>query len=236
MDRRGGNRFAWRAVVGLLGIAVIAGGLAVADELDDAAAVDAGSNLSLQAMGVAGLGSSVSDASHGTAALSADAGWLETVNYYRTSSGLAAVTAEPSWIDGQIKHLAYLANTPSEYLVGEYANAHKENPASPWYTPEGDSAGRSSNIGGGRSEREAIEGWMVAPFHSIGVMRPGLTRAAFAMSGGGSAMLDVIRGLTYPPPTTPSTVLFPGSGSVTSLTSFGGESPDPREGRRWSCR
>lgn len=231
MDRRAVKRFGLMTVAGLVGAAVIVGGLTSVDEPGGAVAVGVGSTLDSQVTGVAGVGRSLGTTSHETASLSADAGWLETVNYYRTSSGLAAVTAEPAGIDGQRKHLAYLANTPSEFRVGEYANAHTENPASPWYTPEGDRAGRSSNIGGGRSERDAIEGWMTAPFHSIGVMRPGLTRAAFAMSSSGSAMLDVLSGLTYPPPAgSPSTVLFPGSGSVTSLTSFRGESPDPREG------
>jgi len=225
------KRFGLMVVAATLGAAVIVGGLAMVDEPDRATAVGAGSTLELQVTGATGVGRSLGTTSHQTASLSASAGWLETVNYYRSSSGLAEVSAEPAWIDGQVKHLAYLANTPSAFRVGEYANAHTENPASPWYTPEGDKAGRSSNIGGGRSEREAIEGWMTAPFHSIGVMRPGLTRAAFAMSSSGSAMLDVISGLTYPPPTdSPSTVLFPGSGSVTSLTSFAGELPDPREG------
>jgi len=231
MDGRAAKRLGLMVIAASLGAAVTVGGLTMVDEPDGAMAGGRGSAFELPVRGVAGVARPVENTLRETASLSADAGWLETVNYYRTGSGLPAIAAEPAWIDGQVKHLAYLANTPLAFRVGEYANAHTENPASPWYTPEGDKAGRSSNIGGGRSERQAIEGWMTAPFHSIGVMRPGLTRAAFAMSSSGSAMLDVISGLTYPPPTdAPSTVLFPGTGSVTSLTSFAGESPDPREG------
>ena len=99
--------------------------------------------------------------------LSATATWLETVNYYRLGSGLSAVTNEPAWSAGIVKHLAYLRDTPSDLRTGQYANAHTENPASTSYTPEGAAAGGSSNLGGGASERAAIEGWMTAPFHAI---------------------------------------------------------------------
>ena len=156
--------------------------------------------------------------------------WLETVNFYRTASGLDPVTAEPSWVDGQNKHLTYLANTSPSLITGQYANLHTENPASPWYTPEGEEAAGSSNIGYGDADRAVIESWMTAPFHSIGVMRPALTRAAFARSSG-VAMLDIIRGISYPAPAgSPDTVLFPGDSSQTTLTRFAGELPDPREG------
>ena len=79
----------------------------------------------------------------------------------------------------------------------------------------------------GATPRDAIDAWMSAPFHAIGIMRPNLERSAFASDG--TAMLDVLRGLapvTQPRPT----VLFPGADSTTYLTSFGSEFPDPREG------
>jgi len=154
------------------------------------------------------------------------ADWLGTVNHYRTASGLAAVTEEPSWSDGIRKHLTYLQQTPAELRVGEYANAHRENPASPWYTLEGDQAGRLSNLGWGSDDRTVIEGWMNAPFHAIGILRPRLNRAAFARNKG-SAGLDVIRGLGTA--TTTGPVLFPANGSTNFLDRFTGESPDPTE-------
>lgn len=155
------------------------------------------------------------------------ASWLETVNYYRGSSNLAAVGEEPSWSAGARKHIDYLANTASSLRTGQYANAHTENPASPWYSVAGADAARSSVIGTGSSDREAIDNWMRAPFHAMGILRPSLQRAGFALAGG-RAVLDVIRGLG--PDLGPATVMFPGPGSVTYLDSFSFESPDPREG------
>lgn len=159
--------------------------------------------------------------------LSPKAGWLETTNYHRQSSGLEGVVNEPEWSDGILKHLAYLANTATPLRSGQYASGHTENPASPWYTPEGDLAAKSSNLGGGRDERDAVEGWLDGPFHALGVLRPGLTRAAFSMYGF-EAGIDVIRGAGSTTISEP--VLFPGRNAVVRLRSYdGGENPDPLE-------
>lgn len=159
------------------------------------------------------------------------ASWLEVVNYYRRASGLAPVTANPAWVAGLVAHLNYLERTPWSMRTGLYANAHQENPASPWYTAAGEEAGRSSNLGGDAgSDRENISGWLSAPFHAIGILRPSLTQSAYAASAGRSG-LDVIRGIG-PSPNAAPPVLFPGPGAITTITSFRGESPDPLE----SCR
>ena len=121
-----------------------------------------------------------------------------------------------------------LANTPLEFRTGAYASAHTENPESPWYTTEGDAAGRSSDIGGGSSERGAIEGWMRAPFHAVGILRPELATTGFDMTPTGSAGLDVIRGLA-PRGTREVAVTFPGDGVHNFIDEFWGELPDPRE-------
>ncbi len=155
--------------------------------------------------------------------------WLERVNEVRVASGLAAVTENPAWTDGLRKHLTYLENTPASYLTGPYASAHTENPASPYYTPEGAQEAGRSNLGGGLTDIDAIDGWLVAPFHAIGILRRGLTQVAFARSERGTAGLDVLGGVvSVPPPTTP--VLFPGAGSTTNLARFDvRENPDPTE-------
>lgn len=155
------------------------------------------------------------------------ASWLEVVNSYRTQAGLEPVVEEPAWTAGLNLHIRYLRETPPSLRTGEFASAHTENPASPYYTPEGAAAAASSNIGSGATARDAIDAWMSAPFHAIGIMRPNLQRSAFASDG--TAMLDVLRGLgpdVHPRPT----VLFPGPDSTTYLSSFGSEFPDPREG------
>lgn len=153
--------------------------------------------------------------------------WRDMVNYYRTTAGIAPVTANAAWVAGLQNHFLYLANTPPALRQGQYANAHTENPASPWYTVDGEAAGRSSNLGSDAgSDRANIERWMRAPFHAIGILRPGLSQSAYA-AGSGHTGIDVIRGLN--PGTAPKPVLFPAQGSITTLKSFGGENPNPLE-------
>ena len=152
--------------------------------------------------------------------------WLDLVNDYRAMAGLPSVVEEPTWSDGLAKHLTYLQKTPANLKTGAYASAHTENPASPWYTPEGDTAGRSADlyIGNVSNDRVAIQAWMAAPFHAIGLLRSRLQRVAYARTSAGAA-LDVIRGVTGPANRQP--VLWPGAGSQVDLTQAGPESPDP---------
>jgi hypothetical protein len=152
--------------------------------------------------------------------------WLDLVNDYRAMAGVPPVVEEPSWSDGLAKHLTYLQQTPASLKTGAYASAHTENPASPWYTPEGADAGRSADlyIGNVPSDRTAIEAWMVAPLHAIGILRSRLQRVAYARTGAGAG-LDVIRGVTGPASRQP--VMWPGAGSQVDLTQLGPESPDP---------
>lgn len=85
----------------------------------------------------------------------------------------------------------------------------------------------------GEDPVQLIDGWLAAPFHAVGLLRPGLQQVAFAYDpASGDAGIDVISGLTGPGATGP--VLFPGPGFTTDLTSFGGELPDPPEVCGWS--
>ncbi len=167
--------------------------------------------------------------------LAPTADWLTTLNAYRTSSGLAPVTENPAWTLGITHHLDYLAYTPIDLLTGDYASAHTENPASQWYTADGDAAAHNSNLGGAfATQRLSVEQWLAAPFHAIGLLRPGLTQSAFASKsypnmGYSAAGIDVLRGLDYGAPLT-APVLFPGPGAAVSFGSpMGTELPDPTE-------
>ena len=164
-----------------------------------------------------------------TIQLPSNAGWLSVVNWYRANAGLPPVVEEPSWSAGILAHLNYLRFTPAEFKTGVYANAHTENPASPYYTPAGAEAGGSSNLGGGATQKDAIEGWIQAPFHGVGILRRDLKKVAFAQDATGAAGLDVIRGLEWSgtPPTDP--VVFPGDGSTIDRTTYFGELPNPLE-------
>ena len=114
-------------------------------------------------------------------------------------------------------------------------NPHDEDPALPGYTVAGDDCAISGNVMRDSLlttlDKRAIDGWLTAPFHALGVLDPKLQTTGFgSFRGEGtstkmSAALDVIRGRTgsgtYP-------VFFPGNGSTVPLRAYGGgESPDP---------
>jgi len=150
--------------------------------------------------------------------------WLGRINEIRSSSQLPPVVEEPAWSAGLLAHFTYLAKTPENLLEG--ASAHSETPESPYYTPEGAKEAESSDLGSGGTNVEAIDNWLAAPFHAVGILRPGLEKVAFARDqGSGSAGLDVINGLNEA--AAPKLVLFPGPGSTIDLNRYGGESPPP---------
>lgn len=161
--------------------------------------------------------------------------WLAAINAYRTSSGLAPVTENAAWSAGIADHLTYMARTPAAYVVGTYRSLHTENPASPYYTAAGAAAAQSSDLYEGvGSPGAAIDGWMAAPFHAIGILRTQLRQVGFAFNGAdANAGLDVIRGLSGPP--SARAILFPGPGAVSALTTdAGNESPNPLETCNWT--
>ncbi len=163
--------------------------------------------------------------------------WLGEINRYRVGSGLSPVTANATWVRGIQAHLTYLALSPPSDLAGAYQSLHTENPASPYYTATGAlEASRSDLTEGavGDTPVEFIDSWLSAPFHALGLLRPGLRQVAFASDPTtGDAGIDVIGGLTASVPTT-SPVLFPGNGMVTNLTTLGPEVPDPTSPCGWT--
>lgn len=154
--------------------------------------------------------------------------WLGRINEIRVGSQLPPVVDEPAWSAGILAHLNYIALTPSDLMTGPYANLHTENPASPYYTEAGAKEGESSNLGISSTPVGAIDLWLAAPFHAVGILRAGLQRVGFAHEeGGDQAGLDVINGLDDEVPL--RQVLFPGPGSTIDLARFWGESPSPVE-------
>lgn len=156
--------------------------------------------------------------------------WLTAINSYREASGLAPVSVQHSWTPSLDLHLRYLARTPPEMMTGTYADPHSENPDSPYYTIEGAAAGRTSNLITDiffQTGERAIDTWMTAPFHAMGIVNPRLREVAFATDGEGNWALDVLRGVDES--VTPASVLFPGADSTVHLRQFAGfETPDPR--------
>lgn len=166
--------------------------------------------------------------------ISAGSDWLTTVNYYRAMAGVPAVVEDPSLSPGAYNHSCYM-------LLNDIA--HDEVPGAPGYTPEGDSSGNNSNVAvnsaTGVSNRSFVELWMTGPFHAIGVLRPNLQRVGYGQCEDTStarwhsgATLDVLHGLG-PRQGLAQPILFPGDGTVTNLTQFIAESPNPVELCGW---
>ena len=158
--------------------------------------------------------------------------WLATINYWRARTGLPRVTNNRSWDRGLLNHFIYMAETSAHYMTGQYASLHTENPASPYYTASGAKEAASSDLAPGAStDMGALDEWLAAPFHAIGMLRPDLTQVALAV-GHGYGGLDVISGLNGDFQQK-APILYPGPGSTTSLLQFGGELPDPAQTCGW---
>lgn len=158
--------------------------------------------------------------------LAADAGWLATVNHYREMAGEPPVTEVALWSQGAAAH--------SRYLVETGSTGHTEDPNSPFFTRVGSDAGRNSNVSVGFcNEREAVESFMRAPFHAIGVLDHRLTKSGFGLyrkpgTNQCAATLDVLRGRDGTPAA--AATPWPGDGTTTTLKVIETETPDPVAG------
>ena len=155
--------------------------------------------------------------------------WLAHLNSYRLMAGLDPVTENPDWENGAYLH--------SRYMVKNDFIGHTENPDNEWYSTEGEQAAQSSNLAASQSfsagDSYAIDLWMQAPFHAVGILDPRLTRVgygSFREDDGGlqmGATLDVIRGRGGLPETVSFPIAWPTDGSTLTLTSHYSEYPDP---------
>ena len=150
------------------------------------------------------------------------------MNAWRTSVNLPVLTENTTWDQGDYNHALYMVKNDQV--------THYELSTLPYYTVAGDTAARNGNIEVNSTtsftDEQAIDWWMAAPFHALGMMDPRLTSTGFGsyrqVKSGWDAgfTLDTIRGNSFTGGTYP--VFFPGSGSTEPLTSYGGnEFPDP---------
>jgi uncharacterized protein YkwD len=156
--------------------------------------------------------------------------WLGYVNRFRDMAGLPALTETAAWSYGGELH--------SRYMVKNDAIIHGENSGNPWYTVEGDQAGRNGNIYATgwmpAPEEAAIDWWMTAPFHAVAIVDPELQATGLGSYREDTgtykmgATIDVSRGRGSLPGGTSFPLMFPRDGGSTWLTGFGGfEWPDP---------
>ena len=162
-------------------------------------------------------------------AASSTSTWLDRLNGWRTLSNVPALSENPTWSAGDYAH--------SVYMVKNDQVTHYELSSLPYYSVAGDTAAKSGNIEVNSStsftDDQAIDWWMRAPFHAMGMMDPRLTTTGFGsyreVKSGWDAgfTLDTIRGNSFTGGSYP--VYFPGNGStVPGATTYGGgEFPDP---------
>ena len=158
----------------------------------------------------------------------ASTGWLDRLNLWRQTAGLSNVVENSTYSSGDAAH--------SLYMVKNDLVTHYETPGVPYYTVAGDTAAKNSNIEVDSStsftDQQAIDWWMMAPFHAMGMMDPRLQQTGFGsyreVKSGWDAgfSLDVIHGNTFTGGQFP--VYWPGNNVTEPLATYNGnEFPDP---------
>jgi len=157
------------------------------------------------------------------------ADWLDYLNYYRTLANLPPVSENAEWSVGSQFHARYTVK--NDILV------HSEDLNNKWYTPEGRAAAQSGNLMASydveSNDKHAIDVWMQAPFHALGILDPALQEVGFGSyreADGGlqmGATMDVLRGLGEIPLAINFPIMWPANGAVVPLSDYWGEYPDP---------
>lgn len=155
--------------------------------------------------------------------------WLERVNFYRATASLPPVSEEPRLSGDVLQH--------ARYMVQHDTIEHSQNARRRGATAAGAIAAASSNLAGSTRRDEpdtwAVDTWMQAPFHALGILDPAVTHVGFGIhraSGGRiqtAAGLDVLRGRASAPPAVTYPILWPASGASVPLVSHHAEYPDP---------
>ncbi len=157
-------------------------------------------------------------------------GWLGYFNGIRSLGGVAPLTENSTWSNGCLLHARYMVKTDTI--------SHGEDPASPWYTDEGNTAAQNSNLmvstDVNASDESAFDLWMTGPFHGIGLIDPNLSAIGFGSYRESigtwqmGACVDVWSGWTGVPASVTFPIMWPGDGKTMPYTAYTGtEQPDP---------
>jgi hypothetical protein len=168
-------------------------------------------------------------AAAGTPRAESGSTWLARLNFYRTSASLPAVVEDPALSRGVMKH--------ARYMVVHEVLQHSENRRDTWATPEGAAAAAVSNLAGSTLPSEpdnwAVDLWMQAPFHAIGILDPSLKRVGFGIEHAQTgkiqtaAGLDVIRGRSAPVSSVSYPIVWPANGASVPIAVHLAEYPSP---------
>ena len=101
--------------------------------------------------------------------------WLDRMNMWRAIAKVPAVTENTTWSAGDYNH--------ARYMVKNDIVTHYETAGTPYYTVAGDTAARNSNLNvnstTSQTDVQAIDWWMQAPIHAMGIVDPRLTSTGF---------------------------------------------------------
>jgi len=181
----------------------------------------------------------------GTALDHASSGsWIERLNHYRAMAGVPPVVEERRLSAADRAHARYLVRNFDSDTDG--ASAHFETPGNPGYTPEGDRAGRRSDVALRKvivqspmdtaSEEigdAAIDEWIAAPFHRLDLLDPSVTSVGWGSAHEDDASASVLEVKRAPRWSMrrhgrPRPVMFPSNGSAVPFGAYpGGEWPSP---------
>lgn len=102
--------------------------------------------------------------------------WLEYVNQFRTMGNLPILTEASGFTQGSLNHSRFM-------VVNDECCAHSENINNPLYTASGYDAAVNGNIFSsswiGNDMQSAVNFWISAPFHLIGIIDPALTEVGY---------------------------------------------------------
>ena len=156
-------------------------------------------------------------------------GWLAYLNYYRASSSLPVLAEVSTMSQGAELH--------SRYTVKNNYVGHYEDPGNPWYTWAGAITAQNSNVLGvwelDATDYYAIDIWLQAPFHALGMIDPQLQSTGFGSycEDVGNirmgATLDVLRGRYGVPSWVEFPIMWPGDEATLHMSSYVGGYPSP---------
>ena len=168
--------------------------------------------------------------------------WLDPVNRYRQSAGLAPVTENPRFSRSDYLHARYVAKNFGKQIAAHNnlgIEMHIEDPSKPWYSVEGAAAGRASDVDEMWNPRGttplswAIDNWMQSPFHRMPILNPHLHSVGYGYYCEGGVCIaalnvngDVDPVLSAPAPFA-KPIVYPPDGASINLNSFNGEWPNP---------
>jgi hypothetical protein len=160
--------------------------------------------------------------------------WLERLNLYRAAASLPPVVEDPALSGAVLQH--------ARYMVLHGVIKHSQNRRHSGATLEGAAAAAVSNLAGSIRSTEldswAVDTWMQAPFHALGILDPALEQVGFGIDRAPNgriqtaAGLDVIRGRGIIAPSVSYPIVWPADGASVPLAMHVAEYPSPLT----SCR